>query len=738
MESRACVVILCGGSGVRLWPVSRPSRPKQFARLVGSQSLFVHTALRAIGAGGNRDLLVVAGAAHQSVITEQLAQVGQSGQLMIEPEGRDSGPAIAAAAALLAAQDPDAIMVVLASDHFIPDTEAFQRSLGVAEQAAREGYIVTLGIMPTAPSTAYGYIRPASTPVADHYVPVKEFREKPDAATAEQFLRDGYLWNSGNFVARAGTLLEAFRRFEPALAAACEAATNEAQRLGPVVRLGKSFHQANKISIDFAVMERADNVCVVPVNWAWSDLGAWDAVHASAPRDENGNALVGDVVALGARNSLIHAMPGMVVAASGIEDIAVVADKDAVLVCRLDASQSVKQIIDIFKQQGRPEVDLPEAIRPRPVSRIARDMRTWLFNHTLPLWWCLGADHANGGYREALAQDGSPAGESRRCRVQSRQAYAFALAGAAGWRGPWQQAVHHGFAALEKFYRRPDGLYRTLVDNNGAVLDDTPKLYDQAFILLALSAARLCMPDAEVRALALLDALEALKLPHGGYRANEPLDFQSNPHMHLFEASIAWSEIAGSNPRWKALAAEIAERVRTRFIIEADGALHEFFDENWNLAADADQNRIEPGHQFEWAWLLERWARLTGDAKARAAADTLFAAGRRGIDNLRGVVVNTMSADGKPMDASARLWPQTEWLKAANLFGKREVTFPGASAYDIAAAMRAFRSYFDVPLDGLWRDRLGADGQFMEEPAPASSLYHIVIAILDLTEGGKA
>ncbi len=729
MKSDACVVILCGGSGTRLWPTSRPSRPKQFTQLVGSESLFLHTAHRALTNHPDRKLLVVAGRAHETTITEQLDGAGIKGSILIEPEARDSGPAIAAAAAHLAAISPKTVMIVLASDHYIPDTGAFQASLAVAEKAARDGYIVTLGIIPRSPSTAYGYIRPDGSPAVGAYAPIKEFREKPDQLTAEQFVKDGYLWNSGNFVAEAGTLFAAFEKFEPQLAAASRRAVAEGAQAGRSILLGPSFHETTKISIDFAVMERTDNACVVPVDWQWSDLGAWDAVHAISPLDAQGNARMGETVLLDTQNSLIRAMPGMLVATSGIRDLAVIADRDAVLVCRLDASQSVKQVVDELKRAGSPCVDLPRPKPPQSLEAEITDLRHWLFNTTLPLWWCLGADHLRGGFHEMLAHDGQPGGVIRRCRVQARQAFVYARAGAMGWNGPWKSAVLHGLSALDTFYLKPDGLYRTMVNNDGSVLDDTAKLYDQAFVLLALAASNAILADAEQKALRLLDTIEAmLRHDHGGFRENEAEQFQSNPHMHLFEACLAWIE-AGGGPRWTALACEIANLARTRFMASDTGALREFFDANWNVAPGAVGQRIEPGHQFEWSWLMERWSRIARDTLAADAALTLFDIGVKGIDPQRQVAINAMDADFMAIDASARLWPQTEWLKAASILSTRPDGAQRVSRADFHTTAACLRAYLTTPLAGLWRDKQLIHGGFVEEPAPASSLYHILVAI---------
>lgn len=236
------------------------------------------------------------------------------------------------------------------------------------------------------------------------------------------------------------------------------------------------------------------------------------------------------------------------------------------------------------------------------------------------------------------------------------------------------------------------------------------------------------MPDAEARAIHLRTTIEALRHPSGGFRENEAEVFQSNPHMHLFEACLAWIEVEG-DAGWRDLAREIAALARNKFMDRTTGALGEFSDAEWNPAPGAAGQRVEPGHQFEWAWLMERWARISGDAGAQEAAERLFQAGRRGIDPRRGVAINPVDARFIYVDGGARLWPQTEWIKAATLLAQRPVPVEGTSPLDIDIAMAALRPYLDTPVRGLWRDKLQPDGTFVIEPVPASSLYHILGAI---------
>jgi mannose-6-phosphate isomerase len=367
----------------------------------------------------------------------------------------------------------------------------------------------------------------------------------------------------------------------------------------------------------------------------------------------------------------------------------------------------------------------------------------WLTLDALPVWWETGADRERGGFHERLNLDGTPCVEPRRARVQARQVFAFAVAGRLGWSGPSAQAVAHGLAFFRRAYERPDGTFRTLVAADGAPLDDTVVLYDQAFALFALSAASTVVADpAPVVAAAtrLRQRLEAaLKNPAGGFEESAPrsLPLKANPHMHLLEASLAWVEL-GSGPdqaAWNALADEIAQLALTRFIDPATGYLREFFDGDWAPVAGQDGRIVEPGHLFEWAWLLVRWGKLRHRDDAIAAARKMAeAAEAAGVDPARDAAVNAILDDASPLDPGARLWPQTERIKAAIALAGVAATEAERALWRgrIAAGITTLLRYLDVPVAGLWRDKLQPDNRFVEEPAPASTFYHIICAIEEL------
>jgi mannose/cellobiose epimerase-like protein (N-acyl-D-glucosamine 2-epimerase family) len=364
---------------------------------------------------------------------------------------------------------------------------------------------------------------------------------------------------------------------------------------------------------------------------------------------------------------------------------------------------------------------------PQDQAREVRDqLKAWLLRDAFPLWADVGQDALSGGFFEKIAQDGHPVEAPRRARVVTRQTYAYAVAGQLGWDGPWREMVEEGLKVLVGRYLRPDGLFRVLVTPGGDPLDEKPAPYEQAFAMLALSAACKALGRErrfETVAMRTRDALKArLGRPDGGFYEVLPHagPLRANPHMHLFEAAQAWMA-RGADAGWQAMADGIGQIALTKMIDPATGALVELFDEDWRPLAGAD---VEPGHQFEWGWLLLRFG-------ARDEALRLIdLAEANGVDHERGVAFNALGADLKPRDQSARLWPQTERIKA----GVAAALATGKDRYWAMAAEagRGLQRYLVTDVPGLWRDRMNADGTMVDEPAPASSFYHIVGAVLDL------
>jgi mannose-1-phosphate guanylyltransferase / mannose-6-phosphate isomerase len=361
----------------------------------------------------------------------------------------------------------------------------------------------------------------------------------------------------------------------------------------------------------------------------------------------------------------------------------------------------------------------------------------WLKNAALPLWWETGADKT-GGFQELIGLDGKAVAAPRRARVQGRQSYVFAVAGHLGWNGPWQAGAVHGLDYLDRHYRQANGLFCTEVSPAGEVTDRAEMLYDQAFAIMAAAWGARLLPKERKRLAAfarkLTAGVMARKHPQGGFSETGTIPFLSNPHMHLFEAMLAWFETDG-DASWKSVAAEIANLGQTHFIDGKTRSLHEYFDEDWNLVPGDKGHSVEPGHQFEWAWLLERWARLSGETKAHLDACRLFEVGELGVDRTRNVGMDEIDDAFAVRRPTARLWVQTERLKAALILSEA-ASGKDRDAY-LAEADRAAAGlwkYLETPIRGLWRDKYQPDGSFTEEPAPASSLYHIICAIMCLGE----
>jgi mannose-1-phosphate guanylyltransferase / mannose-6-phosphate isomerase len=354
-------VILCGGSGTRLWPASRDSYPKQFIPLIGERSSFQETLRRVHGADspGFRRPLVIANHAVRFIAAEQALNENMTADIVLEPEGRDSAPALAVAALWAARSAPDTLVLVLAADHVIMDTQAFRAACHAAATHARKGLIMTLGMQPDRPATGYGYLQPGpALPGGDPQNPayvLERFVEKPDAAKAADYIAQGYLWNSGNFLFRADVMIAELEHFAPAVLSAARAALDGATRDLDFIRLAPdAFRAAPKISIDYAVMEKTKKAGVLPARVGWSDIGEWDALWQISAHDEHGNAVRGRVELSNTRDSLIHS-EHVLTSVVGLEGIVVVATPDAILVTSRAAAGQIKDLVAAMKARGVPE-----------------------------------------------------------------------------------------------------------------------------------------------------------------------------------------------------------------------------------------------------------------------------------------------------------------------------------------------------------------------------------------------
>ncbi|HTV31051.1 MAG TPA: mannose-1-phosphate guanylyltransferase/mannose-6-phosphate isomerase, partial [Xanthobacteraceae bacterium] len=351
-------VILSGGSGSRLWPLSRKHLPKQLLNLVGADSLLQQTAARTPESLGFAPPLIIANEEHRFIIAEQMRGCGIAPQaLLLEPVGRNTAPAAAVAALRLLADDPDAVMLVMPSDHVVSDPAAFQTAVERAAAAAASGHLVTFGIVPERPETGYGYIAPGDAlKECAGLRAVARFIEKPDAGDAERYVGAGYLWNSGIFMFGAAAFLAELERLRPEMVACCRRALDDARSDVDFIRLDKTaFADCPADSIDYAVMEHTARGAVVPVSMGWSDLGAWNALWEISDKDAQGNVIRGDVIASEVRNSYLRSEAGLV-AAIGVEDLILVATDDAVMVAPRQRAQDVKLLVDRLAREGRTEV----------------------------------------------------------------------------------------------------------------------------------------------------------------------------------------------------------------------------------------------------------------------------------------------------------------------------------------------------------------------------------------------
>lgn len=343
-------LIMCGGAGTRLWPASREDRPKQFLRLLGPRSTFQETVLRVSDPALFGRPVIITNRQYRFLVAEQLREIGVAADILLEPNRRDSGPAIVAGTVFARQRDgDDPVMIVLAADHAVTEPLAFAAACRAAKPAADDGWIVTFGIRPDRAATDYGYIRPGEA-LTGETRRIDSFVEKPNAERATAYMSEGYLWNSGNFLFRASIFLDEYRAVETpsvnAVTAAIDAATTD---LGFIVLDATSFAQAKAISVDYAVMEKTKRAAVLPVAFGWSDVGSWETIWRLAAKDAADNAIAGKATALDSRGCYVFSEKSQV-ALLGVDDLVVIATEDAILVTRRDSVDGMKQLVDHLRQ----------------------------------------------------------------------------------------------------------------------------------------------------------------------------------------------------------------------------------------------------------------------------------------------------------------------------------------------------------------------------------------------------
>ena len=364
MTDKIIPVVMCGGAGTRLWPASRESRPKQFLPLMGSLSTFQQTLMRTRDPDVYGRPVVITNAAYRFLVAEQIAKLGVEADIVLEPSRRDSGPAVAAAAAFVAKRNGNATICVLAADHVVDDVADFTAACQAAARAAEQGYLVTFGIRPDRPAVEYGYIKPAGE-IGAGVRAVERFVEKPDRTSAESYVGQGFLWNSGNFVFRTDAVLDQYRAADPdsvdAVVHAVEAAEHD---LGFFSLSEEAFSRARAISFDYAVMERTDKAAVVPASFGWSDVGSWDAVWSLSPKDGAGNAGGSDSLFMNSENSFV-ASNGAKVVLLGMKDAVVISEGDSILVADRHRLAEMKGVVAAVREKA-PELvqDHTKVLRP--------------------------------------------------------------------------------------------------------------------------------------------------------------------------------------------------------------------------------------------------------------------------------------------------------------------------------------------------------------------------------------
>ena len=743
MNERIVSFVMSGGVGSRLWPLSREDNPKQFHDLAGDGSMLVKTVRRLTERPeGETPVFLIAAERHAGRIRADLAGIDlRGGGALFEPAGRNTAAAVALATLRTLAGFGDSLMLVVPSDHEISTVRQFWQSVEAGAAVAREGRLVVFGIRPMQPETGYGYIEVAAD--RNGIFDVSRFVEKPDLATAQRYVDAGnFYWNTGIFLFRASAMRDAFRAYQPAIweavEAACEAATSDLSGLYMPIEL---YSAVPSISIDYAIMERAERIAMVPASFRWNDLGSWQSLLDIGAADENGNVIRGDVVAIDCENSYIRS-EGRLLSAIGLKDVAIVSTSDATFVAPVSHSQNVKKIVEQLEKSGRLETRFTPA-QDRVVESGAWRHRVqhWLFEETLPLWSTRGVDERHGGFYEALDFDANPLMKPKRMRTMARQVYAFAVAKARGWNGPAESLIAHGIAFMASKGRTDRGGWVRTLNVDGSVADPAEDAYDHSCVLLALAHAHMGgNPDALAlgeQTFAFLDAhLEDSRMTGFLETLDGESERRSNPHMHLLEAFMAWYDATGDRTYLRR-AARVVDLFRSHFFDAESWTLGEYFDDNWRPAAGERGTWTEPGHHFEWASLLVDFAARSGQQDLDAFARKLYASAiANGLNRATGLAYGAVSRTGLPLDGVSRSWPQTEAVKAAIALDR--TGGPDMKPEIEERVGRLFRWHIDPAPVGLWVDRIDERGRSRATEVPASIFYHLVCALtqyLDCTAG---
>lgn len=722
--------IMCGGSGTRLWPLSRADNPKQMLALFGEKSMLETTIARAASLPIDAKISVnVIGSWAQRDVLLKMSGVDA---VLIEPQGRNTAAAVALAA-LDAESVDDPYVLILPSDHVISTISQFAASISKGMEAADDGHIVVFGIEPDTPATGYGYIEANDKNGVSE---VARFVEKPDLATAETYLASGrHLWNAGIFLARASTLIAELAEHASDILDSTRKAFDSAERGGKTVEFDTDLYSAIRSqSIDYAVMERSVNVRVVRAGFVWSDVGSFAALKDSLDTDDAGNALQGDVISLDSRCNLLWS-EGPLIAAVGVDNLVVVATPDVTFIAPLARSEEVKAIVAKLEAVDRPELRQTSWSAEGGVvpGAMSEKFRQWLFGDALPFWMKHGIDTNVGGFHEVLDFSGKSTGADKRLRTMARQIYVFAKARRMGWVGDADTAIHHGLDFLEQAETTPRGGWFKAFDAHSKPVNKTEDVYDHAFILFAMAASVKAGIDRAgpiaQRVLAFLTSME-IHAPDGdwsGYYEDDlgTLPRRANPHMHLLEAFLAWYE-ASADETALAKAAQIVGLFQEHFCCRDTGFLREEFDVA--LETDGTTSRhMEPGHHFEWAWLLERYANLSGETLLPQMFGLVATAKTFGINPVSQLAYDRVEEGGKPAHETSRCWPQTELLKADLALARNGM--PHAVFAAERTAQHLWKYHIAPAPKGMWIDVCDVAGNPVAKSVPASTFYHLICAM---------
>ncbi len=734
---------MSGGVGSRLWPLSREDNPKQFHDLSGDGSMLATTVRRLLSRQNEHTPVhVIASERHAGRVRSDLAGIDlQGGSAIFEPMGRNTAAAVAIAAFKTLEAFGDELVLVVPSDHVISTDAQFWQTVEAGADAALAGNLVVFGIKPTHPETGYGYIE-VETPAGNAHA-VKRFVEKPDEATARTYMEFGnFYWNTGIFLFKAGAMRDAFLTHAADIWSGAEesmkaAATDVTGTYLPA----ELYTQIPSISVDYAIMEKAEAISMVPATFRWNDLGSWQSLLETSKSDASGNVITGDVVAIDCQNSYLRSH-GRLLSAVGLKDIAVVSTVDATFVAPVDQSQNVKKVVEQLEKSGRIETRFTPSSDRMPVTGAWRNrVNHWLFEETLPLWSSAGKDDVHGGFHETLTFERQPGAQLKRMRTMARQIYAFSVAKQRGWDGNADQLIGHGIDFISKKGRTDKGGFVRTLNQDGSVVDATEDAYDHAFVLLALAHAHQCgNQDALTlgrETFAFLDShLEDERMTGFLETAGGEGIRRSNPHMHLLEAFLAWHSVTGEKDYLRR-AARVVDLFRSNLFDSESWTLGEYFDDDWRPAPGREGQWTEPGHHFEWASLLVEFAAKSGQANLNAYARKLYASAvANGLNRATGLAYAAVSRDGVPLDTLSRSWPQAEAVKAA--IALDSTGGPDLKPEIEARVGRLFRWHIDPAPTGLWIDRIDAEGKASAGDVPASIFYHLVCALtryLDATDG---